>query len=84
LPWLRRCTTLSYMSSSVTVRLDDDLARALNRVAAATGRSRSEVVREALRRQIAVARFDSLRRRLAPLAEAHGWLTDEDVFNNVS
>ena len=60
------------MSSSVTVRLDDDLARALDRVAEASGKSRSEIVREALRR------------RLAPLAEARGWLTDEDVFENVS
>ena len=60
------------MSNSLTVRLDDDLARALDRVAEASGKSRSEIVREALRR------------RLAPLAEARGWLTDEDVLENVS
>jgi len=72
------------MSNSLTVRLDDDLARALDRVAEASGKSRSEIVREALRRQIAMARFEALRRRLAPLAEARGWLTDEDVLENVS
>ena len=39
---------------------------------------------EALRRQLEVARFDQLRQRIAPLAEARGWLTDEDVFDDVS
>ena len=72
------------MSRSVTVRLDDDLARALDRVAEAPGKSRSEVVRGVLHRQIAMARFAALRRRLAPLAEARGWLTDEDVVEHVS
>jgi predicted transcriptional regulator len=72
------------MSNSVTVRLDDDLAKALDRIASATGKSRSEIVRDAIRRQVELVRFESLRRRLAPLAEARGWLTDEDVFDHVS
>jgi predicted transcriptional regulator len=72
------------MSSSLTVRLDDDLAKALDRVARACGKSRSEIVRDAIRRQVALTRFEALRRRLAPLAEARGWLTDEDVFDQVS
>lgn len=78
------CPTLSDMSSSLTVRLDDDLAKALDRVARASGKSRSEIVRDAIRRQVALTRFEALRRRLAPLAEARGWLTDEDVFDRVS
>jgi len=48
------------------------------------GRSRSEVVRDALRRQIALLRFERSRRALLPLAEAQGILTDEDVFRIVS
>jgi hypothetical protein len=41
-------------------------------------------VRDALRRQLAIAQFQDLRRRIMPLAEAAGYLTDEDVFRDVS
>ena len=76
---------MSYMkTSSVTIRLDPDLERELERAARRSGRSRSEVVRDALRRQLALAQFEDLRRRIMPLAEARGYLTDEDVFREVS
>src|SRR5437016_12557216 len=79
------CITLSDMkTSALTIRLDPDLSRQLARQAKRTGRSRSDVAREALRRQLAVAQFEDLRRRLMPLAEARGYLTDEDVLRDVS
>ena len=71
-------------SAALTIRLDRDLDRQLDRVAAATGRSRSDLVRDALRRQLALTQFEQLRRRLVPFAEARGYLTDEDVFRDVS
>ena len=46
--------------------------------------SRSDIAREALERQLARAQFDELRRRVMPYAEAQGYLTDEDVFRDVS
>jgi predicted transcriptional regulator len=69
---------------AVTVRLDDDLEPLLDEVCRRSGRTRSEVVREALRRHLAQLRFEQLRRRVMPFAEARGYLTDEDVFNKVS
>ena len=42
------------------------------------------LLRDALRRQIALLQFDEGRRRLMPYAEAAGYLTDEDVFRDVS
>ena len=76
---------MSYMkTSALTIRLDPELEEQLDRVAKRSGRSRSEVVREALRRQLAVAQFDDLRKRIMPFAEARGYLTDEDVFRDVS
>ena len=71
-------------TSALTIRLDPDLERLLARVAKRSGRSRSEVAREALRRQLAIAQFQEFRRRIMPLAEAAGYLTDEDVFRDVS
>lgn len=69
---------------AVTVRLDDDLEPLLDEVCRRSGRTRSAVVREALRRHLAQLRFEQLRRRVMPFAEARGYLTDEDVFNKVS
>lgn len=71
-------------SSILSVRLDPALERRLSRAAKHSGRSRSEVVRDALRRQFALAPLDDLRRRIMPLAEARSYVTDEDVFRDVS
>jgi predicted transcriptional regulator len=71
-------------TSALTIRLDPKLERRLAQVAKRTGRTRSEVVRDAVRRQLALAQFQDLRRRIMPLAEARGYLTDEDVFRDVS
>ncbi|GMV05688.1 MAG: hypothetical protein AMXMBFR53_19650 [Gemmatimonadota bacterium] len=71
-------------TSALTIRLDPELEKQLDRLAERTGRSRSEIVREALRRQLAVSQFQELRRRMMPFAEAAGYLTDEDVFRDVS
>ena len=71
-------------TSAVTIRLDPELERRLNEAAERSGRTRSEFVREAVRRQLALAQFEDLRRRIMPFAEARGYLTDEDVFRDVS
>lgn len=71
-------------TAALTIRLDPELQRQLARVAKRTGRSRSELVRDALRRQLAVAQFQDLRRRIMPFAEAAGYLTDEDGFRDIS
>ena len=70
--------------ATLTIRIDDRLDAELRDVAARTGTGKSAFVREAVRRQLALARLDQLRRHVAPFAEAHGWLTDEDVFREVS
>ncbi len=76
--------TLYDMKTAVTIRLDESLEELLNRVCRDTGRSRSEVVRDALRRQLTIQLFDEARRRVMPFAEARGYLTDEDIFEIVS
>jgi predicted transcriptional regulator len=72
------------MQSVLTIRLDDDLDNLLEKVCARSGRNRSDVVRDALRRQLAVTAFDQLRSLTMPFAEAKGFLTDEDVFGAIS
>ena len=72
------------VSAPLTVRLDADLERLLDDVAKGSGRSRSDVVREALRRQLTLMTFEKLREQVMPFAEARGYLTDEDVFEDIS
>ena len=70
--------------ATLTIRLDDEFDSDLRRYLARTGRSKSEFARDALKRQLAIARFKDIRRRVAPFAEAQGWLADEDVFEDIS
>lgn len=73
------------MKTSVrTIRLDRELDEQLDTLARRTGRTRSQIVREALRRHLAAVQLDDLRRRVMPFAEAAGYLTDEDIFQNIS
>jgi predicted transcriptional regulator len=71
-------------AATLTIRIDDELSTLLDTVSNQTGRNRSEIAREALRRQLRVSRFDILRKRIMPFAEARGYLTDDDVFTAVS
>jgi predicted transcriptional regulator len=72
------------MKNALTVRLEPELERLLDRLCRETGRTRSDLVRDALRRQLQLLRFESLRRRILPFAEARGYLTDEDIAKVVS
>lgn len=79
------CRTLCNMkTSTITIRLDPKLEELLDRICLETGRSRSEVARDALRRQLTIQLFEEARRKLIPFAEAQGIYTDEDVFKIVS
>ena len=72
------------MKGTLTIRLDRDLERMLDRLCKRTGQSRSDLVRQAVRREVSLRRFDDLRRRVMPFAEARGYLTDDDVFREIS
>ena len=77
-------STLSNMKNAITIRLDPDLEKLLERFCRQTGRTRSDLVRDALRRQLSLLRFERLRRQALPFAEARGYLTDEDVVRDIS
>jgi predicted transcriptional regulator len=71
-------------TSAVTIRMESDLQRLLDRICKQSGRTRSDIVRDALKRQLSILRFEQLRRQVLPFAEARGYLTDEDVNKAVS
>ncbi len=72
------------MKETLTVRLPRDLRAALERICRSEKTPVSDAVRESIRRYVAVRQFRALRRRILPHAEAHGFLTDEDVFKAIS
>ena len=72
------------MRQTVAVSLPADLTARLDVVAKEEGTSRSEVVRDALRRYLALRQFQKVRESVIPYAEAAGVLTDEDVFRQMS
>lgn len=70
--------------ATLTIRLDDDLDAALSRIAVSAHRTKSDLVRAMIRKQTALETFQHVRAELVPLAEHAGYLTDEDVFRDIS
>lgn len=79
-----RHTMYDMKTSAVTIRIEPDLQKLLDKVCKQTGRTRSDVVRDSLKRQLSIIRFEQLRRQVLPFAEARGYLTDEDVNKALS
>ncbi|MEA3366524.1 MAG: ribbon-helix-helix protein, CopG family [Planctomycetota bacterium] len=70
--------------SNLTVRIPETLRREIERLSKQQKRPASELVRDSLRRYVAAERFQALRRKTLPFAEAQGFLADEDVFETIS
>jgi len=72
------------MQTTLTVRLSEIETQSLDALCVNSGKSRSEIVREALRTHRLREALRQSQAQLAPLARAKGWLTEEDVLQNVS
>jgi len=71
-------------SSTVTIRVDAKLDRELKRLSRSLRQSKSEIARDALKRQVALLRFRKTRQAILSEIEAKSGITDEDVFAIVS
>jgi metal-responsive CopG/Arc/MetJ family transcriptional regulator len=72
------------MSDTITVKLSKKIQKELDVVTRTEKVTRSEFIKEALTRYIAVKRFHQLKKQVLPFAEAEGLLTDEDIFKAIS
>jgi predicted transcriptional regulator len=70
--------------TTLTIRLDAELEADLERLAKARHRTKSDLVREVLRRYTTDQLYQEARDRLRPHAEQAGYLTDEDFFREFS
>ena len=66
-------------NSTITIRMEPDLQKLLDKVCKQSGRTRSDIIRDSLKRRLSVIRFEQLRRQVLPFVEACGYATDEDV-----
>lgn len=72
------------MQTTLNVRISERESQTLDALCASTGKSRSEVVRDALRGYSLRESLRQSQAQLAPLARASGWLTEEDILQEVS
>jgi len=66
--------------TTLTIRIPDSLRKELKALSREENKAVSDIVRESLRRHVAVERFRAMRKKVLPFAEAQGILTDDDVF----
>ena len=71
------------MSTTITIRLPDDLRSELEKISEAEDKPLSDIVRESLRRYVAIQQFRHLRKKVLPFVESQGLLTDEDIFESL-
>jgi predicted transcriptional regulator len=72
------------MNQTLTIRIPKELKKELEEISKIEQKPVSDLVRDSLRRYIAIQRFRQLRNMVLPFAEAQGILTDEDVFKIIS
>ena len=72
------------MSTTNSIRIDNELETMLDKVSKYSEQPKSEVVREALRRQLSINSFRQIRNKVLPFAESQGLLTDEDIWREIS
>jgi len=72
------------MNQTLTIRIPDNLREGLQELSRSENKPVSDIVRESLKRYLAISRFRKLKNMVLPFAEAQGILSDEDIFNLIS
>ena len=75
-----QCLTMN----TLTIRLPEELRADLQMLSQEQNKPVSDIVRESIRRYVAVGKFRALRKKVLPFAEAQGLLSDEDIFKAIS
>ena len=70
--------------TTLTIRLPEALKTDLDEISREENKAISDIVRDSIRRYVAIQRFHRLRNMVLPFAEANGILSDEDVFKIIS
>ncbi len=71
------------MRAVISVSFPENMAKELDRIARESGRTKSDLIKEALREFLWEERFSRLRKILTRKAKAKGLVTDDDVFGAI-
>ncbi|MGC9365581.1 MAG: ribbon-helix-helix protein, CopG family [bacterium] len=72
------------MNKTLTIRISEKTKKELEELSRIENKPISDLVRDSLRRYLAIQRFRCLRNTVLPFAEAQGILTDDDIFKMIS
>lgn len=72
------------MNQTLTIRIPDNMREELQELSRNENKPVSDIVRESLKRYLAIYRFRRLKNMVLPFAEAQGILSDEDIFTIIS
>ena len=72
------------MRAVISVSFPENMAKELDRIARESGRTKSDLIKEALREFLWEERFSRLRKSLTRRSKAKGLVTDDDVFRAIS
>jgi predicted transcriptional regulator len=70
------------MNEMITIRIPKELKDDLEKISISIHRPLSDLVRESLRKFVAVERFRQLREMTTPYAKSAGVLTDDDILGS--
>ena len=68
----------------LNVRIPDELQRQLKAICKREKIPLSDLVRESLQQFVTIRQFRQIRDEILPFAEEKGYLTDEDIYNDIS
>jgi predicted transcriptional regulator len=72
------------MRSVISISLPENIASQLTEFAHEMGRNKSDIVKESISQFLWEAKFNAVRKKLAPKARAEGVISEEDMFKAVS
>jgi predicted transcriptional regulator len=72
------------MKETLSIRLPEPMQHELEEIAREEHLPKSDIIREALSHYLAVRRFRRLGSQVLPFVESQGFLTDEDIFREIS
>jgi metal-responsive CopG/Arc/MetJ family transcriptional regulator len=73
------CGTMCHMRATANIDLGRKLLTEVDRFAAREGMTRSELIRECVRKQLILKRIETLRARAVAEAIAHGFVSEKDM-----
>ncbi|MFQ6055605.1 MAG: CopG family ribbon-helix-helix protein [Methanosarcinales archaeon] len=72
------------MRAVISVSFPEKMAQELEKAAKETGKSKSELIKDALRAYFWEERFKKIKKTITAKAKARGIVIDEDVFKAIS